>query len=54
MSGNPDTYGSNPLGRVVDGPWRLSNYDPSTGEVAFVPNRAYSGRSLARLSRRPR
>ncbi len=43
MSGDLDTYGSNPLWQVVDGPWRLSSYDVSTGQVTFVPNLAYSG-----------
>ena len=43
MSADLDTYGTNPLWKVVDGPWRLSSYDVSTGEVSFVPNLEYSG-----------
>ena len=43
MSGDLDTYGSNPLWQVVDGPWRLSSYDVSSGRITFVPNLAYSG-----------
>src|ERR1019366_4651353 len=27
----------------VDGPWRLSGFDASTGEVTMVPNARYSG-----------
>jgi peptide/nickel transport system substrate-binding protein len=37
------TYTTNPLWRVVDGPWRLSAYSAATGYAAFVPNSAYSG-----------
>ncbi len=51
MSGNPDTYGSNPLWQVVDGPWRMSSYDASNGEVTFVPNRDYSGPQRPIISR---
>ena len=45
MSGDLDTYGSNPLWQVVDGPWRLSSYDVSGGQITFVPNPATPGRS---------
>ena len=37
------TYASNPLWRVVDGPFRLSSYDASTNYAAFVPNPRYAG-----------
>jgi peptide/nickel transport system substrate-binding protein len=43
MSGDLDSYATNPLWQVVDGPWRLSNYDISNGQVTFVPNPRYSG-----------
>ncbi|HXY42680.1 MAG TPA: hypothetical protein VEH29_00695, partial [Acidimicrobiales bacterium] len=43
MSGDLDTYATNPLWQVVDGPWRLSSFDVSSGESTFVPNRQYSG-----------
>jgi peptide/nickel transport system substrate-binding protein len=43
MNGDIATYGSNPLWQVVDGPWRLSSYDISSGQVTFVPNLDYSG-----------
>jgi peptide/nickel transport system substrate-binding protein len=45
------TYGSNPLWNVVDGPWRLTNYDPSTGESLFVPNPAYVGPEKPKIAR---
>ncbi len=37
------TYATNPLWQVVDGPFRLAGFDPSTGYASFVPNRQYSG-----------
>jgi peptide/nickel transport system substrate-binding protein len=42
-AGDRATYGTNPLWQVVDGPWRLSGFDASTGEVTMVPNARYSG-----------
>jgi peptide/nickel transport system substrate-binding protein len=36
------TYATNPLWQVVDGPWKLSAFDPN-GTATFVPNDSYSG-----------
>jgi peptide/nickel transport system substrate-binding protein len=36
------TYATNPLWAVVDGPWKLSAFNPS-GQATFVPNPTYSG-----------
>jgi peptide/nickel transport system substrate-binding protein len=36
------TYTSNPLWKVVDGPWKLTQFD-SGGRAQFTPNAAYSG-----------
>jgi peptide/nickel transport system substrate-binding protein len=36
------TFTSNPLWKVVDGPWTLSEFT-SSGNYAFVPNKNYSG-----------
>lgn len=36
------TYGSNPLWKTVDGPWKLVNYQ-SDGYAKFAANPAYSG-----------
>jgi peptide/nickel transport system substrate-binding protein len=36
------TYVSSPLWSIVDGPWRLSAFNPD-GHDTFVPNKAYSG-----------
>ena len=38
-----DTYTTNPLWQVVSGPWKLSQFDPSTGHAVYAPNSAYSG-----------
>ena len=46
-----DSYGRNPLWRVVDGPWRLSAYTPATGFSVFTPNPAYSGPDRPRIRR---
>lgn len=46
----PTSYATNPLWQVVDGPWRLSQY-LSTGYVAFVPNRHFSGPNKPRIGR---
>jgi len=39
----PNTYASNPLWAVVDGPWKLSSIDTTTGNTDFVPNASYKG-----------
>jgi len=44
------TYATNPLWKVVDGPWRLKVYDPTTQYLALVPNPAYSGPVHARIA----
>ena len=44
------TYQSNPLWKVVDGPFKISQFTPS-GYVAMVPNRAYSGTPKPTISR---
>jgi len=36
------TYATNPLWQVVDGPWKLSAFNPD-GQATFVPNPSYSG-----------
>jgi peptide/nickel transport system substrate-binding protein len=42
MSANTGTYATNPLWKVVDGPWKLSQFQ-SSGYAVFVPNPSYSG-----------
>jgi peptide/nickel transport system substrate-binding protein len=45
------TYASNPLWKVVDGPWEMSSYTPSDGAVDFSPNPDYSGPQKPYLSK---
>ncbi len=37
------TYGSNPLWQVVDGPYKIQSFDPSTDGNTLVVNKNYSG-----------
>jgi peptide/nickel transport system substrate-binding protein len=37
------TYGSNPLWQVVDGPYKIKTFDPSTDGNTLVANENYSG-----------
>lgn len=43
------TYATNPLWKVVDGPWVIQSYDPVTGRVVFRRNDKFSG-PLPRLA----
>src|SRR5579875_1193290 len=45
------TYATNPLWQVVDGPWRLTGYDPTTFQTTLEPNRNYSGPVRPHLAR---
>lgn len=49
QGGIVSTLATNPLWKVVDGPWTLSAYDID-GEATFVPNTKYSGTDKPRLS----
>ncbi len=40
--GQLSTFDSNPLWKVVDGPWKLQSFQ-ANGHAVFVPNKAYSG-----------
>jgi peptide/nickel transport system substrate-binding protein len=37
------TYGTNPLWQIVDGPYKISSFNPSTGAFSMVPNDTYGG-----------
>jgi peptide/nickel transport system substrate-binding protein len=37
------TYATNPLWQVVDGPYKISAFDASTGAYTLVPNTSYGG-----------
>ncbi|OJV24054.1 MAG: hypothetical protein BGO26_03985 [Actinobacteria bacterium 69-20] len=44
------SYATSPLWSVVDGPWKLSEFN-SDGHVTFVPNTAYSGPDKPKLDK---
>jgi peptide/nickel transport system substrate-binding protein len=44
------TYATNPLWQVVDGPFRISSYQPNS-EVTMVPNKEYSGPVKPRVAK---
>ncbi len=44
------TYNTNPLWKVVDGPWKMTHFD-NTGHLTFVPNPRYSGPDKPHLSK---
>ncbi len=43
------TFATNPLWKIVDGPWTLQSYE-TNGQATFVPNKHYSGPDKAKLS----
>jgi peptide/nickel transport system substrate-binding protein len=43
------TYATNPLWQVVDGPWKLSQYAPATGDATYVRNLKFSGPATGSL-----
>ncbi len=43
------SYATSKLWGVVDGPWRLSEFSAS-GDIAFIPNKAYSGPVKPKIS----
>jgi peptide/nickel transport system substrate-binding protein len=50
-AGDLGTYATNPLWQIVDGPWHLVSFDPTTGDATFVPNPSYSGTPKPTLSK---
>jgi peptide/nickel transport system substrate-binding protein len=51
QGGQMSTFASNPLWKVVDGPWALSQFQASTGYYVYVPNKRYSGPDKPYLSK---
>jgi peptide/nickel transport system substrate-binding protein len=43
QSKSVSTYATNPLWQTVDGPYRLSSFNDTTGAFTMVPNTSYSG-----------
>lgn len=48
-SSDQKTFATNPLWQVVNGPFRLKAFDPTTGSFSLVANKAYSGPGEKRL-----
>src|SRR5215467_2256022 len=44
------TYATNPLWKVVDGPYTLTSFNNTTGAYTMVPNKSYSGPHSANQS----
>lgn len=44
------TYASNPLWQVVDGPYKLTSFNSTTGAYTMVPNSSYSGPHASKMS----
>ncbi|QTV79587.1 hypothetical protein KAE78_12180 [Microbacterium sp. NIBRBAC000506063] len=42
-----ETFATNPLWQVVNGPFRISSFDPATGSHTLVPNEHYTGPNAA-------
>ncbi len=43
------SYATNPLWNVVDGPWKLTDYDPTTYHAVFARNPHYTGAQKPKL-----
>lgn len=43
------SFATDPLWQVVNGPYRLKSFDPTTGSFSLVPNAGYSGPGDSRL-----
>ncbi|WP_214321218.1 ABC transporter substrate-binding protein [Nonomuraea sediminis] len=49
QSESQSTFATNPLWQIVNGPYRLKSFDPTTGSFSLAPNKAYSGPGESRL-----
>ncbi len=46
----PSNFASDPLWKVVDGPWEVESYDVTNGQISFVPNPKYPWPQSHKLS----
>ncbi len=51
QGGDMATFDTNPLWKVVDGPWKLGTFIASNGYYSWVPNKNYSGPDKATLAK---
>lgn len=49
QSEDQSTFATNPLWQVVNGPYQLQSFEPSTGSFSLTPNDAYSGPGDSKL-----
>jgi len=49
QSEDQSSFATNPLWQIVNGPYRLKSFDPTTGSYSLVPNKSYSGPGKSRL-----
>ncbi len=50
QSSKRGTYSSNPIWKIVDGPWVVSSYDQVTHTASFLANKHYTGPTKPRLA----
>jgi peptide/nickel transport system substrate-binding protein len=50
QSKSVSTYATNPLWQTVDGPYKLSQYNATTGGFTMVPNKTYGGPHVSPMS----
>lgn len=50
-SQDQSSFTTNPLWKVVNGPFQLDTFDPASGSYSLVPNEAYSGPNPAKLDK---
>jgi len=51
QSKSTKTYSTNPLWQVVDGPYKLTTFDNTTGAFTMTPNSAYGGPHTSAMSK---
>jgi len=51
QSSDQSTFATNPLWQVVNGPYQLSAFEPTTGSFSLAPNAEYSGPGDSRIER---
>ena len=49
QAGSTGTYATNPLWQVVDGPYKLTSFNNTTGAFTMVPNHSYGGPTSAKV-----
>lgn len=51
QSEDQSTFVTNPLWQIVNGPYQLSAFEPTTGSFSLTPNKKYSGPGDSRIER---